>query len=121
MVGLKNQGARATSTASCRRYTTGKFRRAVYKVPTESDASDTGVVLALQRLFWQLQSSQHSVHEESDGCVWLEKLRSFRQHDIELNRILMDRVEERMKATDLEGQCRRCYWKIPLVCPMHQR
>lgn len=41
-------------------FLTNTFREAVYQIPTEDDTTDT-VPLALQRVFFNLQTSEQSV------------------------------------------------------------
>jgi ubiquitin C-terminal hydrolase len=60
-VGLKNQGATCYMNSLLQSlFLTNTFREAVYQIPTEEDTTDT-VPLALQRVFFNLQTSEQSV------------------------------------------------------------
>ena len=90
----------------------------MYQIPTEEDTTDT-VALALQRVFYNLQTSDQSVGASRclvlEGELWssphfagtteLTKsfgwkgFDSFLQHDVqEFNRVLMDKLEAKMKV-----------------------
>ena len=106
MVGLKNQGATCYLNSLLQSlYFTNTFRKAIYKIPTEveSDARDNSAY-ALQRLFYSIQTNDAAVStgELTNSFGW-ESRQIFEQQDVqELCRILMDRMEERMKGTDAE-------------------
>jgi len=59
------------------------LRKAVYKMPTESDDSSKSVALALQRVFHELQFSDKPVGTKklTKSFGW-ETLDSFMQHDV---------------------------------------
>ncbi|ODV60157.1 ubiquitin-specific protease UBP15, partial [Ascoidea rubescens DSM 1968] len=102
-VGLKNQGATCYLNSLIQSYFfTKSFRKLVYQIPSKDDNS---VTLALQRVFYQLQISDDAV-DTSDltrSFGW-DTGAAFTQHDVqELNRILMDRLESKMKLTNVEG------------------
>ncbi|KAF5357773.1 hypothetical protein D9756_001634 [Leucocoprinus leucothites] len=105
-VGLKNQGATCymnslLQSLFCTRY----FRRAVYQIPTEDDSPTESVPLALQRVFYHLQTSDQPVGttELTKSFGW-KSLDSFLQHDVqEFNRVLQDKLESKMKGTKAEG------------------
>ncbi|KDQ18041.1 hypothetical protein BOTBODRAFT_29357 [Botryobasidium botryosum FD-172 SS1] len=105
-VGLKNQGATCymnslLQSLFCTRY----FRRAVYQIPTETDNPAESVALALQRVFYHLQTSDQSVgtQELTRSFGW-KSLDSFMQHDVqEFNRVLQDKLESKMKGTQADG------------------
>ncbi|TFK55144.1 cysteine proteinase [Heliocybe sulcata] len=105
-VGLKNQGATCymnslLQSLFCTRY----FRKAVYQIPTEDDLPTESVALALQRVFYHLQTSDQPVGttELTKSFGW-KSLDSFLQHDVqEFNRVLMDKLESKMKGTEAEG------------------
>ncbi|PPQ63077.1 hypothetical protein CVT24_005932 [Panaeolus cyanescens] len=105
-VGLKNQGATCYMNSLlqsffCTRY----FRRAVYQIPTEDDSPTESVALALQRVFYHLQTSDQPVGttELTKSFGW-KSLDSFLQHDVqEFNRVLQDKLESKMKGTKAEG------------------
>lgn len=60
------------------------MRKAVYKMPTESDDSSKSVALALQRVFHELQFSDKPVGTKklTKSFGW-ETLDSFMQHDVQ--------------------------------------
>ncbi|KAL9081920.1 MAG: hypothetical protein Q9159_006904 [Coniocarpon cinnabarinum] len=106
MVGLKNQGATCYLNSLLQSlYFTNTFRKAIYQIPTENetDARDNSAY-ALQRLYYQLQSSDNAVSTaELTASFGWESRQIFEQQDVqELSRILMDKMEERMKGTTAE-------------------
>lgn len=77
----------------------GSISQAVYSIPTEGDSLDS-VALALQRVFYLLQTSEHSVstQELTKSFGW-KGFDSFLQHDVqEFNRVLQDKLESKMKV-----------------------
>ena len=106
MVGLKNQGATCYLNSLLQSlYFTNAFRKAVYQIPTKDEAAKTNSASALQRLFFQLQSSDNAVstQELTQSFGWDTK-QIFEQQDVqELSRILMERLEERMKGTEADN------------------
>ncbi|KAG9295196.1 hypothetical protein G9A89_006177 [Geosiphon pyriformis] len=105
-VGLKNQGATCYMNSLLQSlYCTNYFRKAVYQIPTESDEPTKSVSLALQRVFYQLQTSDTPVGttELTKSFGW-DSLDSFMQHDVqEFNRVLQDNLEGKMKNTEADG------------------
>ena len=81
--------------------------QAVYQIPTEkeSDRKTANSAWALQRLFYSLQSNDDAVStQELTGSFGWETKHIFEQQDVqELSRILMERMEERMKGTAAEN------------------
>lgn len=76
----------------------------MYQIPTETEPT-TNSALALQRLFFQLQTSNEAVgtHELTRSFGW-ETRHIFEQQDVqELNRKLMESLEEKMKGTEAEN------------------
>ncbi|XP_025409585.1 ubiquitin carboxyl-terminal hydrolase 7 isoform X2 [Sipha flava] len=105
-VGLKNQGATCYMNSLLQAlYFTNQLRKAVYKMPTESDDSNKSVALALQRVFHELQFYDKPVGTKklTKSFGW-ETLDSFMQHDVqEFLRVLLDKLENKMKGTCVEG------------------
>ncbi|PKC11352.1 putative ubiquitin-specific processing protease 21 [Rhizophagus irregularis] len=105
-VGLKNQGATCYMNSLLQSlYCTTYFRKAVYQIPTEDDEPIKSVSLALQRVFYQLQTSNTPVGttELTKSFGW-DSIDSFMQHDVqEFNRVLQDNLEGKMKSTKADG------------------
>ncbi|KAL1303014.1 hypothetical protein AAFC00_003329 [Neodothiora populina] len=107
MVGLRNQGATCYLNSLLQSlYFTNSFRKAVYQIPTENeqDAASSSA-WALQRLFYKLQTDPVAVStmELTRSFGW-ESRQVFEQQDVqELSRILMDKMEEKMKGTAAEN------------------
>ncbi|KAF2746178.1 cysteine proteinase [Sporormia fimetaria CBS 119925] len=107
MVGLKNQGATCYLNSLLQSlYFTNLFRQAVYRIPTEQDADPrSNSAYALQRLFYHLQYSDNAVgtSELTNSFGW-DTRQIFEQQDVqELSRVLMDKLDEKMKGTEVEG------------------
>lgn len=106
-VGFRNQGATCYLNSLLQSYFFTKyFRKLVYEIPTEHESPNNSVPLALQRAFYQLQVSDIPLDtlELTRSFGW-DTAESFTQHDVqELNRILMDRLENNMKGTPVEGK-----------------
>ncbi|KAG6198704.1 hypothetical protein E4U10_006319 [Claviceps purpurea] len=105
-VGLKNQGATCYLNSLLQSlYFTNAFRQAVYEIPTGNDESMHNSAYTLQRLFYQLQTSDQAVgtNELTKSFGW-ETRHIFEQQDVqELSRKLMERMEEKMKGTKAEN------------------
>uniref|UniRef100_A0A0E0Q4E6 ubiquitinyl hydrolase 1 n=1 Tax=Oryza rufipogon TaxID=4529 RepID=A0A0E0Q4E6_ORYRU len=100
-VGLKNQGATCYMNSLLQTlYHIPYFRKAVYHMPTtENDMPSGSIPLALQSLFYKLQYNDSSVStkELTKSFGW-DMHDSFMQHDVqELNRVLSEKLEDKMK------------------------
>ncbi|KAL8929473.1 MAG: hypothetical protein Q9208_001142 [Pyrenodesmia sp. 3 TL-2023] len=106
MVGLKNQGATCYLNSLLQSlFFTNAFRKAIYTIPTEHETEKKNSAWALQRLFYLLQTSDDAVstQELTHSFGWDSK-QIFEQQDVqELSRILMERMEARMKGTEAEN------------------
>ncbi|CAN0141427.1 unnamed protein product, partial [Laminaria digitata] len=107
MVGLKNQGATCYMNSLLQTlFHVLSLRRAVYDMPTDGEnrCIVTSMALALQRVFYRLQTSDKSVgtKELTKSFGW-DAYDSFTQQDVqELNRVLCDHLEDKMKGTPVE-------------------
>ncbi|RMD43270.1 hypothetical protein DV735_g1801, partial [Chaetothyriales sp. CBS 134920] len=105
MVGLKNQGATCYLNSLLQSlYFTNAFRRAVYQIPTETEATKANSAWTLQRLFYRLQKDKLAVstNELTASFGW-DRGQIFEQQDVqELSRILMEVLEKKMKGTPAE-------------------
>lgn len=105
-VGLKNQGATCYMNSLLQYlFHVPYFRKAVYHMPTpETDEPSESLPVALQSLFYKLQYSKTSVSTKAltKSFGW-GTYDSFMQHDVqELNRVLCEKLEEKMKGTKVE-------------------
>jgi ubiquitin carboxyl-terminal hydrolase 7 len=77
----------------------------VYQIPTAEESDRLNSAYALQRLFFLLQSSSNAVGttDLTQSFGWDSK-QIFEQQDVqELSRVLMDKLDEKMKGTEAEG------------------
>lgn len=111
-IGIKNQGATCYLNSLLQSlYFTNYFRKATYEIPTENDDLVRSVPLALQRIFYNMQFSQTaaSTQELLKSFGW-DSMDAFFQHDVqELNRVLQDNLENKMKGTPAEGAIRKLF------------
>ncbi|KAL6585578.1 CSN-associated deubiquitinating enzyme Ubp12 [Orobanche minor] len=112
-VGLKNQGATCYMNSLLQTlYHIPYFRKAVYHMPTTENDNPTGSIpLALQSLFYKLQYNITSVatKELTKSFGW-DTYDSFMQHDVqELNRVLCEKLEDKMKGTVVEGTIQKLF------------
>ncbi|RGB22029.1 hypothetical protein C1646_748620 [Rhizophagus diaphanus] len=100
-VGLNNQGATSYINSLLQSlYFTTYFRKAIYQIPTENDIPNKSVPLALQRVFYNLQTSDIPIEtiELTKSFGW-NSFDSFTHHDVhEFNRMLQNYLEGKMKA-----------------------
>ncbi|KAI3847193.1 hypothetical protein MKX03_033300 [Papaver bracteatum] len=113
-VGLKNQGATCYLNSLLQTlYHIPYFRKAVYHMPTtENDLPSQSIPLALQTLFYRLQYGKNSVgtKELTKSFGWNAHEYSFMQHDVqELNRVLCEKLEDKMKGTLVEGTTQQLF------------
>ena len=106
-VGLKNQGATCYMNSLLQTLThLPYFRKAVYHMhTTDGEDPESSIPLSLQRIFYKLQYSDASVSTKqlTKSFGW-DTYDTFMQHDVqELNRVLVDKLEEKMKGTSVEG------------------
>jgi len=112
-IGLKNQGATCYMNSLLQTlFHIPYFRRAVYHMPTtESDPPDLSIPLALQSLFYKVQFADNAVATKdlTRSFGW-DAYDSFMQHDVqELNRVLCEKLEEKMKSTTVEGTIQKLF------------
>ncbi|XP_052200114.1 ubiquitin C-terminal hydrolase 12-like isoform X1 [Diospyros lotus] len=112
-VGLKNQGATCYMNSLLQTlYHIPYFRKAVYHMPTtENDMPSGSIPLALQSLFYKLQYNDTSVStKELTRSFGWDTYDSFMQHDVqELNRVLCEKLEDKMKGTVVEGTIQQLF------------
>lgn len=108
---FSNRSSLPTLSARYAGYLNVKFARAdmpqaVYQIPTEAEADPaSSSAWALQRLFYRLQTDASAVStaELTRSFGW-ESRQIFEQQDVqELSRILMEKMEEKMKGTAAEN------------------
>jgi len=111
-VGLKNQGATCYMNSLLQSlFCTNYFRKAVYQIPTDQDIPSESLALALQRVFYHLQTSPQPVGttELTKSFGW-KSLDAFMQHDVqEFSRILQDKLEAKMKGTPADDAIPRLF------------
>jgi ubiquitin carboxyl-terminal hydrolase 7 len=85
--------------------------QAVYQIPTEDEKTLSNSALTLQRLFYLLQTRSEAVPtlELTKSFGW-ETQDIFAQQDVqELNRILMENLENKMKGTVVENSLAKMF------------
>jgi ubiquitin carboxyl-terminal hydrolase 7 len=106
MVGLENLGATCYLNALLQMlYNVNLFRKNVYKLPTEGEVFENSTTLALQSVFRNLQCAKFNVTTKdlTRAFGWTSQ-EAFMQQDVqEMMRVLLDKLEEKMKGTDVEG------------------
>lgn len=112
-MGIKNQGATCYLNSLIQSlYHLPYFRKHVYLLPTLNDDKVSATIpVALQNLFYNLQHSEKSVstQELTKSFGWNAN-DTATQHDVqEFNRVLQDKVEEKMKGTPAEGTIEKMF------------
>lgn len=105
-VGIRNQGATCYMNSLLQvLFFITKFRTACYRIPTEMElGDDTSMALALQKVFFNLEFSDTAVctRNLTKSFGW-SNVDVLMQHDIqEMMRVLIEKIESRMKNTLLE-------------------
>lgn len=86
-------------------YNVNLFRKNVYMLPSEGDMSENSITVALQSVFRNLQCAKDNVTTKdlTRAFGWTSQ-QAFVQQDVQgMMRVLLDKVEEKMKGTDMEG------------------
>ncbi|PSC73213.1 ubiquitin carboxyl-terminal hydrolase 12 [Micractinium conductrix] len=112
-VGLKNQGATCYMNSLLQTlFNINAFRRAVYHMPTSEDSDPaSSMPLALQSVFYKLQftAGPVSTKDLTSSFGW-DTADAFQQHDVqELELILYDALENKMKDTRVEGMINKLF------------
>ena len=106
MVGLENLGATCYLNALLQMlYNVNLFRKNVYMIPTEGEVFENSTTLALQSVFRNLQCAKDNVTTKdlTRAFGWTSQ-EAFTQQDVqEMMRVLLDKMEEKMKGTEVEG------------------
>ncbi|GMM36897.1 ubiquitin-specific protease [Saccharomycopsis crataegensis] len=111
--GLRNQGATCYLNSLLQSYYfTRVFRKSVLQIPVDPENNQPNTFpVAIQRLFYNLEFSEDAADtsELTQSFGW-DAADSFTQHDVqELNRILMDRLEGKMKGTVVEDSLNKTF------------
>lgn len=106
MVGLENLGATCYLNSLLQMlFHINAFRKAVYQLPFKDESNGSTYTLALQNVFRHLQLSDKEVNTQEllTAFGWTSQ-DAFAQQDVqEMMRILLDKLEEKMKGTVVDG------------------
>lgn len=115
LIGLENQGATCYLNSLLQSlYHLPAFRRVVYAMnvnPDEATAEKKTIPLAMQRLFYQLDTATDAVktRELTKSFGW-NSYEAFTQHDVqEMLRVLTDNLEEKMKTQGTAGNIQNLF------------
>jgi ubiquitin C-terminal hydrolase len=113
LVGLENLGATCYLNSLLQMlFHINAFRKAVYELPhKEENMGSTTYTLALQNVFRHLQMSDKEVNTQEllTAFGWTSQ-DAFAQQDVqEMMRILLDKLEEKMKGTVVDGAIRNLF------------
>lgn len=93
-------------------YHINSFRKAVYLLPHEGEEGLTSsITLSLQNVFYQLQTAAQEVNTRDllSAFGW-SSAQAFMQQDIqEMMRVLLDKLEEKMKSTQVDGAIQKLF------------
>jgi ubiquitin C-terminal hydrolase len=106
MVGLENLGATCYLNALLQMlFHINYFRRSVYQIPHDGEVLKNSTTLALQSVFYCLQTHSDPVTtKDLTRAFGWNSLDSFLQQDVqEMMRVLLDKLEEKMKDTVVSG------------------
>lgn len=87
------------------------FRKLVYDIPQSDEEMHNSTTLALQSVFTNLQYSPHEVTtKDLTAAFGWTSAEAFMQQDIqEMLRVLLDKLEEKMKGTPLDGSVQKLF------------
>lgn len=93
-------------------YHINSFRTAVYSLPHDTEETlASSMTLSLQNVFYQLQTSYKEVNTTDllKAFGW-SSAQAFMQQDIqEMMRVLLDKLEEKMKGTQVDGTIQKLF------------